>query len=1005
MNKNMNEVAQSHGFQLTESTYLSEIDGTAHVMRHSASGARLLFLQNDDPEKSFSITFKTPAADDTGVFHILEHSVLCGSRRFPVKEPFVNLLKSSMQTFLNAMTFPDKTMYPVASTNDRDLMNLMQVYLDAVFFPDIYRKETIFQQEGWHLEFAGHSDADGSASEDDAVPADGASGQRRLVYNGVVFNEMKGALSDPDSVLYDTLSAALFPDTTYRFESGGTPEAIPTLTYEAFLDAHRRHYRPDNSYIILYGNIDADMFLGYIDKEYLTPLAEDPSYSHAPGVELPAEGRKASMEPNPLDIQSPVVQMGVRQNMATTPDNSCAALGFVIGHASDREKIVAADILMDAIMGSNVSPMKKALLEAGVANDCAASVIDSIAQPFVMVQAKGLKDDAVAKLVDTVQVTAGRLSQGGLDRSLIGAALSRTEFIMREHSFGYSDGVVLSMSAMCGWLYDEGMPYGYITYEDVLKSLRKKVDEGYFEELIREIFLDNAHHAQVEVVPVDGNPSDALEKRLEALAASMDDAQFDKVASDLELLRQAQSEEDDPAALAKLPRLAISDIGNPPAEPAFGMRKAGGHDVLYHDVATHGIAYTYRYFDMGCLDFDEVPYATVLSMVLGKLPTEAHTAEELDTLIQDKLGNLGFLKEIYDTGTQEGGYRPKFIISASALKENVGFAASLADEVMFRTDFSDHARIKEILIQRRVAIEQKFATSGNSIAVSRANSYYSEVGVLREKMGGVDFYLFLKELIDGFDGRATEISDTLKRVADTLFTQCQTVSFAGGQEALEQYLDALDSDAPTGYQDHPSRLEVPAPCNLHEAFVAPCDVTFTALSADRRAIDEPMEGNWLVASRMLTYSYLWNEVRVKGGAYGVAFSSSRQGPSQFSSFRDPHIDQTIQRFMDSADWLAGFAPTEDEFAGFIVSTAASFDAPLKPRALVRRQDSMHFSDYSASERLEYRSQVVHTKPDDIRTLGRSLKELCDIAVSCTVGNAQIIKDSNQGFNTRDILGA
>ena len=355
----LEQVAASHGFTAVKSEPVNEVEGTVHLMHHAASGARLMFIENDDANKAFSITFKTPAADDTGVFHILEHSVLCGSEKFPVKEPFVNLLKTSMQTFLNAMTFPDKTMYPVASTNEQDLVNLMDVYLDAVFHPDIYRRPVIFQQEGWHRELEGEGEGE------------------RLVVNGVVYNEMKGALSEPDSVLYDGLSAALFPDTTYRFESGGTPAAIPTLTYEGFLENHRRHYRPDNAYIILYGNLDADRFLGFLDERYLAPLAAK---------------ERGPLDINPLGLQAPVAPAPVVVPMATAPENACAAVGFVIGRAAERERIVAADILMDAIMGANESPLKRALLDAVIADDAIGYVADSVAQPFAVVQLKGLRE-------------------------------------------------------------------------------------------------------------------------------------------------------------------------------------------------------------------------------------------------------------------------------------------------------------------------------------------------------------------------------------------------------------------------------------------------------------------------------------------------------------------------------------------------------------------------------------------------------------------------------------
>lgn len=1009
------DIANENGFSLIDSHAVAEIDGKAHVMHHDASGARLMWLQNADANRSFSITFKTPAADDTGVFHILEHSVLCGSEKFPVKEPFVNLLKSSMQTFLNAMTFPDKTMYPVASTNEKDLMNLMDVYLDAVFHPNIYKKRTIFQQEGWHLEFkddAAEAAEDGASSK--ATVAADAPSTPELVYNGVVFNEMKGALSDPDSVLFDTLSAALFPDTTYRFESGGTPESIPTLTYGAFLDNHRRHYRPDNAYIILYGALDLERFLRFISEGYLTPIATAPGYRRPQVHEAGTAGIR--MEPNPLDLQEPVRAKGIVKEMVTTPDNSCAALGYVIAEAKERECIIAVDILMDAIMGSNESPLKRALIEADIANDCSSQVVDSLAQPFVMIQAKGLKTDAVAKLERTVREELGRLADGGLDRTLVRAALSHAEFIMREQNFGYPDGVILSMSAMSGWLYDEEMPLGYILYEDAFASLRKRLDEGYFEQLIREVFLESDHEAQVEVVPVDADPNAVLEKRLSALADSMDADAFEGVATELEALRAAQSAADSPEDLAKLPRLEIADIGDAPHEPPCKTVVVEGAPMLSHEVPTHGIAYFYRYYPMADLAFEDLPYVTILAMVLGKLDTEHHTAIELDTLVQEKLGSLSFQAQIFDTGSgiaasssdpapSADRIRPQFVVGAAALKHNASDAATLAREIIKTSKLDDPKRILDILVQRRTMMEQKFATAGNSFAISRAASYYSEASVIREQLDGIDFYTFLKALTDDFEHRRTGLIEKLTSLSEALFAAPPMLSWAGDDEAIRAYRSAWSDGlmAPAEALAIGCAMEVPAPVNRHEAFIAPCDITFTATSFDRSFVGGPLTGPWLVASRALTYDYLWNEVRVVGGAYGVGFTSTRQGPSYFYSYRDPHIDETIGRFDASPAWLCHFDPSPDELTGFIVSTASTFDAPLKPRALIRRQDQMFMSDYTPEERLGLRSSVIATKLDDVRAIAVPLQKLCAEQCVCCVGNRQIIEGSDEGFDVIDLF--
>ena len=936
----LEQVAASHGFTAVKSEPISEVEGTVHLMHHAASGARLMFIENDDANKAFSITFKTPAADDTGVFHILEHSVLCGSEKFPVKEPFVNLLKTSMQTFLNAMTFPDKTMYPVASTNEQDLVNLMDVYLDAVFHPDIYRRPVIFQQEGWHRELEGEGEGE------------------RLVVNGVVYNEMKGALSEPDSVLYDGLSAALFPDTTYRFESGGTPAAIPTLTYEGFLENHRRHYRPDNAYIILYGNLDADRFLGFLDERYLAPLAAK---------------ERGPLDINPLGLQAPVAPAPVVVPMATAPENACAAVGFVIGRAAERERIVAADILMDAIMGANESPLKRALLDAGIADDAIGYVADSVAQPFAVVSLRGARPGAAERLRAIVAAEARRLAEGGLDRELVRAALSHAEFVMRERNFGYPDGVVLAMSAMAGWLYSDDDPAAYLRFEDVFASLREKVEEGYFEALLRELFLDNDHRACAEVVPTE---SDEAAEEAEAAgereaAAELTEDEAASIREAVRALREAQEAPDAPEALAKLPQLSRADIGEAPAEAMWEVGECGPWRLIRHHLPCRGIAYAYRYFAMDGLAFDELPYATVLACVLGKLDTSRHTAAELDTLVQAHLGNLGFAVEVHEDAEDRERLRPMFVMGSSALDEEVPWAAHLAEEVLRETDFSDIERIRDILGQRRIAMEQAFASAGHSAAMARVASYYLPAGVVREALSGVGFYRFLKELLASFDERACELSAKLAELSRRLFTDggC-TLSFGGDEAALAAFREA---SSPFGGMAGAPALTVPAPEDGHEAFVVASDVTYTACGWDRRLLGEPYGGAWLLASRILSYDFLWTEVRVKGGAYGAGFQTTRSGSSRFYSYRDPRIDETVERFRTSGDWLAGvFNPTESEMDGYVVSTVASLDAPAKARELLRRQDGLYFSGATLEDRARVREEVRAAGIDDVRALASSV---------------------------------
>ena len=972
--KNVKDIAAAHGFAWQRTEAVPDIEGAAHLMAHEASGARLLYLENADANKAFSITFKTPAADDTGVFHILEHSVLCGSAKFPVKEPFVNLLKTSMQTFLNAMTFPDKTMYPVASTNERDLLNLMDVYLDAVFRPNIYKRPAIFEQEGWHWEVEGEGD------------------DARLVYNGVVYNEMKGALSEPDSVLFDAMSAALFPDTTYRFESGGTPEAIPTLTYEGFLENHRRHYRPDNSYIVLYGDLDLDRFLGFIDGEYLAPLA-------AEAAAAPGDGPAA---PNPLACQAPVAPAPATVTMRTAPENAAAALGFVVGTAAERERVVAADILLDAVMGSNEAPMKRAILNAGIADDASGYVVDALAQPFALVSLRGAKPGALARLGEIVAAEARRLAAGGLDRELVRAALSHAEFVFRERNFGYPDGVVLAMSALSGWLYSDDDPCGYLRLGEVFAALRPKVEEGYFEDLLRALFLENDHHAAVELVPAAG-AENAPEQAEEAEAArALGPDAMAEVRANVAALRAAQEAPDAPEDVAKLPQLTRADIGRAPHEEPWRLERAAAMACIRHEVPTHGIVYAYRYFDLSGVAFDELPYVTVLAGVLGRLDTARHTAAEIDTLAQGKLGNMRFFAEVHEAADDSEALRPMFAVSASALPENADAAAWLPAEVLAETDFSDTARIRDILGQQRIGLEQGFAANGHACAMARASSYCLPAAVAREALSGVDYYRFLKDTLEHFDERAEALAAKLAELAGHLFRDSAcTLSFAGTDDDLARYLAALP---PLAGEPTPAALVVPAPEARAEAFVVPTDVTYTAMAWDRRRLGLPYTGSWLLASRILSYDYLWNEVRVKGGAYGAGFQTTRSGATRFYSYRDPRIAETVERFRGAGSWLAGaFDPDEAEMDGYVVSSVASIDAPAKARDLIRRQDGMYFAGYTLAERARVRGEVVAATADGVRALGPAVDAVAGAGCTCVFGNREIIEAEADGLTVIDLL--
>ncbi|MEY8562892.1 insulinase family protein [Eggerthellaceae bacterium 3-80] len=998
------EIGQSLArFSVQTKEQLPEINGVAYTLFHEASKARLLYLANDDNNKAFSITFKTPPKDNTGVFHILEHSVLCGSRKFPLKEPFVNLIKSSMQTFLNAMTFPDKTMYPVASTNDQDLINLTDVYMDAVLHPNIYVKPEIFQQEGWHWELK----ADLEADEGDVLAGEevvremfaNKDSDPKLMLNGVVYNEMKGVFSDPNSLLYDYMQSALFPDTAYQYESGGAPFAIPDLTYEQFLEQHERHYRLDNSYLTLYGNLDVEHMLSFLDEQYLVPVAAE---ERAKDEERARRGLP-SLTPNPLGTQSAVVVPHIAHKMATSPENACAALGYVIGDVSERTRIVAVDILLDALMGSNEAPLKRALLDAGIADDVHGALADSLLQPFAFLQIRGAKPGAAETFKRIVHDTLTDMVQGGLDHTLIAASLSHAEFEMREFDFHMADGVALSMAALSGWLYDDALACTYLKYEDDFAFLKSALDDNYFEQLIEDVFLQSEHWACVEIVPDQDDVDTAEAERIAHAQASFTDDDYVRIANAEAQLRREQKTPDSPEALATLPHLSLSDLTDAPAEPKYALDKTRPLPCLRHDANLHGVIYTYRYFSLNHIAFEEIPYVSILGLVLSKLATDTHDAAALDMLINHYLGSLTFFTDVFTSPHDVNAFEAYFVVGSAALSENVNWLVSLSKEIMLSTDFTDTDRIRDILSQVRISLEQNFVTSGHVYALGRMASYFLRSALMRETLKGVDFYLFVKALLDDFDARKDELVEKLQSLAKRIFADNTClVSFSGSNDDYDAFWAANPLCEQT--QNGDAILSAPEPRAKNEVFVIPSEVSYVAQGYNRRLLDVAYSGIWAVARRALSYDYLWNEVRVKGGAYGANFTSSYIGDVYFNSYRDPHLDETIARFEGAPDWLENFTPTQSELEGFIVASVAAFDAPQKVRALVRSQDAQYFAQWTPQDRAQFRSEMIATTTEALHSIAPVLREALDVRMICAFGSKDAADASAMDLTKVNLLG-
>lgn len=991
-----------HGFAVERCETVPELDSDAYVLRHTASGARLLYLACDDENKAFAIGFKTPPADSTGVFHILEHSVLCGSAKFPVKEPFVDLIKSSMQTFLNAMTYPDKTIYPVATTNEQDLYNLMDVYLDAVFNPAIYTKPTIFEQEGWHYELDLPEGAEGEGSSSASLR------EGTLRYNGVVFNEMKGALSDPMSVLDDAVNAALYPDTAYAHESGGDPRAIPALTYEQFLDTHARHYNPSNSYITLYGDLDVDLALAFLDERY---LSQPSAASRRMDAAVAAGENPSALAPNPLDVQAPVTCEYKRVEMATTPENALVGLGLVLGSALDRKRTIAADILFEALLGSNEAPVKKAILAAGLGGNVVSYTAAESLQPYELIMLQNAQPGVARELRRVFQDACRDLCEHGVPRERLEAIISSNEYDLRQRDYGIADGVAIACDALSTWLYDDDAATLALKYGPVYEELRDELDGSYFEDLLRELVLENDHMALVELVPVDAaeGAEGAEAAELAAKRDAMTDAELVDVVERTAVLRAAQEAEDTPEAKATLPRLRVSDIGEARPEPPLVVDTTAPIPCLRHGIPTNRLAYAMQYFDLSCVAFEDLPYVTLLCRLLKQLPTSEHSAEELDNLLAGKLGFLSFTTEVM-TQPDVDGVRPYLLVSAGALSEKINALASLPREVWSSTLLldADADRVRDVLTQIRIGLEQGFINNGHSAALGRAMSYSSPSAVVREQLSGVDFYLFLRDLLDHFDERLDDLRAKLAELAGRIFVADGCLaSFTGSDEDFNAYWAAagdLGLGAGDGADAGRDALVVPTPRDRHDAFVIPSDICFAASACDPRRLGLDVTGAWAVAANALSYDYLWNEIRVKGGAYGCGFRAAGERQAAFYTYRDPAIDPSIERVARAGEWLGSFEPDEAAFEGFIVSCVSGMDAPVKPYALTKRRNTTYLAGLDPHAREERRAQMLAATPGELRSLGADVARIAAESPTCVFGGRDVIAKSNAGFNVVDLLG-
>ena len=964
-------------YELISRTDIKDIKSTGYLLKHKKTGARVVCIDNDDENKVFYIGFRTPPADSTGVAHIIEHSVLCGSQKYPAKDPFVELAKGSLNTFLNAMTYPDKTVYPVASCNEQDFKNLCDVYLDAVFHPNIYTRKMIFEQEGWHYEIE---------KEDDPI-----------TLNGVVYSEMKGAFSSPDDMLDRAIFDSLFPDTCYGVESGGDPDVIPSLTYEQFLDFHRRYYHPSNSYIYLYGNLDHAERLDYIDREYLS------AYDRL-DIDSLVRQQKG------FDAVREIVKEYPITNDEPEEKNSYLSFNTVLPASVDDRLYTAFQVIEYALLASPGAVLKQALLDSGICKDVQSTYENGILQPYFSVIVKNSDLSEKDRFLGIIKDVLGKVVKDGFDKKALLAAINLFEFRFREADFGhYPKGLMYGLNALDSWLYDDAKPFVHIMPLDTFEFLKEMAKTSYFEDLVKEYLLDNTHASVVCLVPSKGltaRKERELEEKLSKLKDSMGSADIQKLIDETAALHEYQQAEDDEETLATIPLLKISDIKKEAEGFVNEKTTIKGREVLYHDIFTNGIGYLTVSFGLNGIGEDLLPYVGILKAVLGMVNTKNYSYADLANEIFLNSGGIGGGSTIYTDVDDMNRYEHLFEMKAKILYDRLPFAFEMIREIIYTSDLTDKKRLYELICMLRSRLQSTMMSAGHSVALRRASSGISASDSLSEKLGGIDFYRVIEELEGDFDNRFEELSGKLTEVSAAIFNKDNIRMFdyiatKDQYDALASEISSFIDDAP----DHPgtAREMYFSKVRRSEAFRTSAKVQYVAKAGTYMSDDLPYTGALKVLKVIMGYDYLWNQVRVVGGAYGCFGFFSRSGKVSFTSYRDPNLARTLEIYDKASSYIKNFEATDRDMTKYIIGTISDLDFPLTPSAKGARSRDAYLCHDSFEKIQKERDEILSCTAEDIRALDRYIEKIRDDECICVIGGEEEIEKEKGIFDRTEPL--
>lgn len=953
-------------YEILDEHRVEDVQSDGFILRHKKSGARIAILSNNDDNKVFYIGFRTPPEDETGVPHIIEHTTLCGSKKFPVKDPFIELAKGSLNTFLNAMTYPDKTVYPVASCNDQDFKNLMDVYLDAVFNPNITKYEEIFKQEGWHYELTGKDD--------------------ELKINGVVYNEMKGAYSSPDEVLSSQIYRSLFPDNTYSKDSGGNPEYIPKLTYEAYLDFYHKYYHPSNSYIYLYGDMDVVERLEWLDKEYLS------LYDYKK-VNSEINKQPAFDEIKNVEAQYSITMDDSQENKTYLSYNR------VVGDTLDEMLYQAFDVLDYALVSSPGAPVKQALIDAGIGDDVYGSYDAGILQPVFSFVAKNANASQADEFESIIENTLKEVVKTGINKEALLAGINSSEFKFREADFGqFPKGLLFGLNCLDSWLFDDMKPFIHLECLGTFAKLRKAVDTDYFEKLIQEYLLDNTHGSSVTVKPKRGlgnEREEALAKELSDYKASLSDEEIKKLIEDTEHLKKYQEEPSSDEDLRKLPMLTRADMKKN-AMPFSNIEdELLDVKVVRHDIESNGIDYISFLFDAGDFAQSELGYLGFFTNALGLVSTEKYSYTDLANATNIYTGGISTGTASHPDIKDRNNFVFKFEVKLKVLEKNLDKALELMEQMLLSSDFTDTKRLGELVAQIKARLQANLSSSGHLVAAMRSMSSFSRYALYQDELKGVAFYRSICHIEKELSESPKSVSDKLAAIAKKLFARNRMlISFTGNNEAygnakpsLEKVIAGFNKMSAVGNQ-----------AEVHfntakEAFIDASQIQYVAKTGDFICEGYEYTGALRLLRIILSYDYLWINVRVKGGAYGCMNTFLRSGESYFVSYRDPNLSDTLDVYDRIPEYIKNFSPDERDMTKYIIGTFSALDTPMNPEAKGSRSLSAYLEGITYEQIQKERNEILNAQPEDIRRLADLVKAVLKKDSICVIGNENMIKES------------